>query len=165
MPITIMKLGKNQQLNFKMIARKGIGRMHAKWSPVATCIMYREPIVKLDNELINPLSVEEKQKLVSRCPRKVFGFNELTQTVEVENSGNCNLCNECFLYGRTLKLDKKAIQIGEDDNRFNFTVESTGALPPVEIVKRAFAILKFKIEHFRDDLLESVHGNAMNLGY
>jgi len=28
-----------------MIAKKGIGKIHAKWSPVATCIMRKEPIV------------------------------------------------------------------------------------------------------------------------
>lgn len=45
-----------------MIARKGTGRMHAKWSPVATCIMYKEPLVTLDNEKINgALGVEERK--------------------------------------------------------------------------------------------------------
>lgn len=137
MPITIMKLGKNQQLNFSMLARKGTGRTHAKWSPVATCIMYREPIVKLDNEQINGLSAEQKKTFVNKCPRGVYKFNELTQTVEIENSGHCNLCNECFKYGEQLKLDK-AVYIGEQDTKFNFIVESTGAIPPVEIVRRAF---------------------------
>ena len=49
-PITIMKIGKNQELNFKLLARKGIGKMHAKWSPVATCIMHKQPIVNIDSE-------------------------------------------------------------------------------------------------------------------
>jgi len=40
-PITIMKLGRNQHLKFKMIGRKGTGKIHAKWSPVATCIMHK----------------------------------------------------------------------------------------------------------------------------
>lgn len=40
-PIQIMKLGKRQQLKFKLIACKGIGKQHAKWSPVATCIMHK----------------------------------------------------------------------------------------------------------------------------
>jgi hypothetical protein len=65
MPITIMKLGKHQELNFKMIARKGNGRMHAKWSPVATCVMYREPIVKIDEDQINgKLTVEQRKEFV-----------------------------------------------------------------------------------------------------
>lgn len=52
-PISIMKLGLNQQLNFLLLARKGIGKQHAKWSPVATCIMWREPIVLLDDTKVN----------------------------------------------------------------------------------------------------------------
>jgi DNA-directed RNA polymerase alpha subunit len=43
-----MKLRKNQQIDFKLIARKGTALTHAKWSPVATCIMRAEPIVDLD---------------------------------------------------------------------------------------------------------------------
>lgn len=51
--IIIMKLGKFQQLNFKLYVRKGIGKMHAKWSPVSTCIMYKEPIVEISEEKVN----------------------------------------------------------------------------------------------------------------
>ena len=43
--ITIVKLAKNQSLDFEMIAKKGIGKIHSKWSPVATCTMRKEPIV------------------------------------------------------------------------------------------------------------------------
>ena len=52
-PVTIMKLGKNQKLKFKMFAHKGTGKIHAKWSPVATCIMHKEPIVLIDDDKIN----------------------------------------------------------------------------------------------------------------
>lgn len=38
-PITIVKLAKNQVLDFDLVAKKGTGKVHAKWSPVATCIM------------------------------------------------------------------------------------------------------------------------------
>jgi DNA-directed RNA polymerase alpha subunit len=36
-----------------MIAKKGIGKTHAKWSPVSTCIMRKQPLVTLDHEIIN----------------------------------------------------------------------------------------------------------------
>ena len=51
--VTIMKLGKNQQLKFKMIACKGTGKQHAKWSPVATCIMHKQPLVKINEDVVN----------------------------------------------------------------------------------------------------------------
>ena len=46
-PILIMKLSRNQKLDFTCIAKKGIAKTHAKWSPVATCVLRAEPIVEL----------------------------------------------------------------------------------------------------------------------
>ena len=84
--------------------------------------------------------------------------------VEIEEAGKCNLCIECHKYAEECGLIK-AVEIGENDSKFNFTVESTGALPPVEIVKKGLAILKAKISKFSDDLLESTAGNAANMGF
>ena len=49
----IMKLSKNQQLDMNLVARKGTGQTHAKWSSVATCSMRKEPIVEIDQDKIN----------------------------------------------------------------------------------------------------------------
>lgn len=57
-PILIMKLSKNQMIDFRCIAKKDTAKTHAKWSPVATCIMRKEPIVELDQEKINQMTVE-----------------------------------------------------------------------------------------------------------
>ena len=147
-----------------MIARKGTGRMHAKWSPVSTCIMYKDPIVRLNDELVNKgtMTVEQKKEFVNLCPRKVYNYNDLKQQVEIENADKCNLCNECYKYvDEELELNK-AVFIGENDVKFNFIVESTGALPPKDIVKRAFGILKTKIEGFSRDLYGNVMGGNVN---
>lgn len=136
--------------------------MHAKWSPVSTCIMFKEPVVRLDEEKINKgtLTVEQKKEFVHRCPRKVYNYNDLKQQVEIENSDKCNLCNECYKYVDEDLGISKAVFIGENDNKYNFIIESTGALPPKDIVKRAFGILKAKIEKFRLDL----YNNAIKAG-
>lgn len=47
-PILIMRLSKNQEIDFRCIAKKDTAKAHAKWSPVATCLMRMEPIVELD---------------------------------------------------------------------------------------------------------------------
>jgi len=69
------------------------------------------------------------------------------------------LCNECVKYV-TVDLDlnknqeykdvnvnwERMIRIDENENKFTFTVESTGALSPEEIVLKAFIVLKTKLK-------------------
>jgi DNA-directed RNA polymerase II subunit RPB3 len=51
--ITIVKLGQNQRLKVVMHAIKGIAKEHAKWSPVATCAMKYDAIVKLNENILD----------------------------------------------------------------------------------------------------------------
>ena len=70
-----------------MVAKKGIGKVHAKWSPVSTCIMRKQPTVELDYEVINrQLTIQQKQTFIAKCPRKVFKLNNFKQAVEIENA-------------------------------------------------------------------------------
>jgi DNA-directed RNA polymerase I and III subunit RPAC1 len=47
------------------------------------------------------------------------------------------------------------VTVGEKDDKFIFTVESTGVLPPEEIVVRALRILRNKLENLKD-VMDSV---------
>lgn len=129
-----------------LVARKGTGQVHAKWSPVATCSMVREPIVEIDQDKINKdLDVAKRKAFVASCPRDVYRFNELRNTVEIEDSDRCILCIECVRYAQSQGLER-AVKINERDDKFVFTVESTGVMPPEEIVRRAFDILIDKLK-------------------
>jgi len=74
-PITIVKLAKNQTVEFECVAKKGIGKIHAKWSPVSTCVMRKQPIVELNRDKLMDLSEDQRKTFVKKCPRGVFGFN------------------------------------------------------------------------------------------
>jgi len=78
-PIVIQKLDRMQELDFTLIAKKGVGRTHAKWSPVATCIMYRHPTVEVHNEKLRGFTNENLKEIEASCPRKVFKVNEVKQ--------------------------------------------------------------------------------------
>jgi len=58
-PIMIAKLARNQTLDFELIAKKGTGKVHSKWSPVSTCVMWKEPIVRLDKEKLKSKLTED----------------------------------------------------------------------------------------------------------
>lgn len=58
----IAKLARNQTLDFELIAKKGTGKVHSKWSPVSTCVMWKEPIVRLDKEKIRSKLTEDQRR-------------------------------------------------------------------------------------------------------
>lgn len=153
-PISVMLLSRNQQLDMQIVAKKGIGKTHAKWSPVATCIMRKQPLVRIDHDAVNKkLSVEQRREFVSKCPRGVFKMNDFKQEVEIENADNCSLCQECTKFSQEVGLPSRSVMISENDSRFIFTIEGTGALPPEEIVLRSVKILQKKISDLSEALV------------
>ena len=46
-PIVIAKLKKGQSIKMSLTAKKGMGKQHAKWSPVCTCVMKPVPRVEI----------------------------------------------------------------------------------------------------------------------
>ena len=84
-----------------LVARKGIAKTHAKWSPVATCQMRKEPIVEIDQDKINKeLDVTRRKQFVATCHRNVYKFNEMRNAVEIEDADKCILCIECLRFAQ-----------------------------------------------------------------
>jgi DNA-directed RNA polymerase alpha subunit len=153
-PILIMKLSKNQQLDMDLVAKKGTGKTHAKWSSVATCQMRKEPTVKInDDKINNDLTVEKRKEFVNICPRGVFKFNEMRNAVEIEDADKCILCIECVRFAQAENLER-AVEVGERDEKFIFTVESTGVLAPEDIVSRALTIFKDKLRVLSEGMVK-----------
>ena len=49
--IVLVKLGPGQRVKLKAVAKKGVGKEHAKWSPVCTVALKFDPVVKLNEEM------------------------------------------------------------------------------------------------------------------
>ena len=47
---------------------------------------------------------------------------------------------------------ERVVNMTERDEKFIFTVESTGVLPPEDIVKKAFMILKSKLNVLKESI-------------
>ena len=66
------------------------------------------------------------------------------------------MCNECVKLIkddddlRAKNMNNKTVTIDERPNKFIFTVEATGALPPERIVIDALHILKDKLKTLKD---------------
>ena len=89
-PIVLTKLKKGQSINMTLTAKKGIGKTHAKWSPVCTCVM--KPIPKVEildmdgDNFLQKLDAENKKKFCEACPCKVFRYDEGKDEIVVEKS-------------------------------------------------------------------------------
>lgn len=53
------------------VAKKGIAKEHAKWSPVAVATYKYEPIIEINEDVERQLTPEQRAEFVEICPAKV----------------------------------------------------------------------------------------------
>ena len=82
-PILIVKMRKNQELKLKAIARKGIGKDHAKWIPVATVAFQHMPHISINRALMDTLDEKTKEDFVDASPSHALSYNSVTKQVLV----------------------------------------------------------------------------------
>ncbi|KAJ7963595.1 DNA-directed RNA polymerases I and III subunit like [Quillaja saponaria] len=146
--IIIAKLAGGQEIELEALAVKGIGKTHAKWSPVATAWYRMLPEVVLLKEIEDELAVEIKEK----CPVGVFDIEDIGKgrtRATVANPRACTLCRECIRGGKEWE-DRVSLRRVKD--HFIFTIESTGALPPELLFTEAVKILEAKCERVITEL-------------
>ena len=93
--IPIIKLKTHQRVKMTMQAQKGIGKMHAKYSPVSVASFRFDPRVRLDDAKVKHLPPETKKNFAAICPRKVFLYDEKSDNLTVQNESRCVYCGEC----------------------------------------------------------------------
>ena len=143
--ILINKLAPGMELDLVCYCIKGIGRTHAKWSPV--CTAYYRLINKIN--ILKEINGNDAEELRQLCPKGVFTINK-KGNIEVGNIRECTSCRECI---RQEKF-KNLIELGKIADHYEFHIESVGMYKPESIFFRAIEVLKEKINFWHEKLNE-----------
>jgi len=153
--IRLCNIGKGQRLKIRCTAVKGIGKMHAKWQPVATAVFQHEPDIQINQVRMDGLTVVQKKAFVEAIPTKVFRYDNSTYKVEITDHWRCQFSGEIEKASMDLKEkddDPDVCTVGRIPGRFKFTVETTGALRPQDVVINAIDILQKKVELLKSEM-------------
>jgi len=133
--VPLVKLDEGQSLEFTAIARLGFGKEHAKWQPGVVAYKYM-PTFEVDLK-----ACDACEACIQSCPKNIIELSEgKVKIIDVERCTICRACVEACPRG--------AIRIGYDASKFIFRLESTGALPPEQILLKATEALGEKCREF-----------------
>ncbi|KAH7822200.1 putative RNA polymerase Rpb3 [Monocercomonoides exilis] len=144
--ILIAKLRPKQTIDLTCHCVKGIGKWHAKFSPVATATYRLLPSISFKK----PLTGNIAEAVIESCPLNVFEMKD--GVVTVARPRNCSMCRECI---RTARISSKGVKCEEYAEDLElarvkdyciFSVESTGILDASTLVEQAFDVLIAKVD-------------------
>ncbi|ABM80390.1 DNA-directed RNA polymerase subunit D [Hyperthermus butylicus] len=146
MPIVVM--APDQRLRLQAYARLGYGREHAKWMPVSVAAHRYLPILEFN--------LDEMSDECIRCIES--GYPELAAKIREMRSGSIAVVEDVNTSGLYWCVQRrcggKGVKLVYDDKRFILKIESTGALPPEDIVREAARAIVRKAENLLSQLAE-----------
>lgn len=145
--ILIAKLSGKQELDLRLHAIKGIGRDHAKFSPVATASYRLMPEIKIKEDITG----EAAFRLQESFSDGVIALEGGSRKAKVANARIDSGSRNIFRYA-DLK-DKVTYNLIKD--HFIFKIESTGSIPALDILLQSCSILEQKCEYFLSRLKPS----------
>jgi DNA-directed RNA polymerase alpha subunit len=115
----------------------GISKEHAKWCPVAVATYRFWPIITINAEACNMLTMEQKQELVDVCPDRILELDETENLVAAENAFEM----------ATFTEDEDFVSVVHSTDKFVFSVESTGAMDAEDILLSSLRVLKDRLNY------------------
>lgn len=88
---------------------------------------------------------------VNSCPKSVYRYDEDTHAVDIEDASACIFCDECKK--KAVQLDvPDLVSVRQKQDRFLFTVETTGSLRPEEVLRSAIRVIHEKLTNLHAHL-------------
>lgn len=141
--ILISKMRPGHELNLKLLAVKGLGKDHAKFSPVS-CASYRLlPEIRLNREVTGRDAI-----LLQKCFSPGVIEIDKNQTAYVKNARYDNCSRNIYRFPHLAD----AATMSRVRNHFIFTIESLGAYQPEDIFIESIKALKKKCQVLLDEL-------------
>jgi DNA-directed RNA polymerase II subunit RPB3 len=155
--IAIVKLGPGQHLKLKAIARLGISKEHSKWCPVAVCTYKFWPVITINEEACSTLTMEQKQALVEVCSDRILLLDDVTGGIKAADDAwdKATFTEDLDQFQQTLKKrleDEDYVKVTPSEDKFIFSVESTGAMDAQEIILSALRVLKDKLMYLQQEV-------------
>ena len=151
--ILINKMRPGQEINLECYCIKGIGKTHAKWSPVSTAY-YR----LLSNiNFISEIKGNDAEELKELCPKKVFDVKG--NKAYVKNIRNCTTCRECIRNEKFCGM----IELGKVTDHYEFHIESVGIYSPESLFYKALNVLKDKVNLWIGILLDKSNERKLTI--
>ncbi|KAG8431942.1 hypothetical protein GDO86_019174 [Hymenochirus boettgeri] len=144
--ILIAQLRPGQEIHVVMHCVKGLGKDHAKFSPVATASYRLLPEITL----LSPVEGDLADKLQGCFSPGVIAVDVVKgkKVARVENSRTDTGSREIFRHDDL----KNLVRTARVRDHFIFSVESTGILSPEVLVSEAIKVLIGKCHRFLDEL-------------
>ncbi len=136
--IPLLKLENGQRLELVAIARLGIGKDHAKWQPGIVAYKYM-PVLEFEK------SCDGCGECVKACPKHILEVTD--KKIKVTDLTQCIMCKAC-----AESCPSHSVKVSGDPTKFVFRIESSGTLPPEQIVIKAMDVLQSKFEDFPKQL-------------
>ncbi|CAA7263088.1 unnamed protein product [Cyclocybe aegerita] len=137
--IVLAKLRPGQEVHYQMHAVKGVGKDHAKFSPVATASYRLLPYIKITKPIPTHLA-EKFQKCFSPG---VIKINPQTQEVSVDENG----ARKDTVSREVLRHPEFAdsVELSRVRDYFLFNVESESAYRPERLLPEAIKVMREKL--------------------
>ncbi|OLL22709.1 DNA-directed RNA polymerases I and III subunit RPAC1 [Neolecta irregularis DAH-3] len=144
--ILIAKLRPGQEIDITMHAIKGIGKDHAKFSPVSTASYRLLPTI----HITSPITGADARKFQKCFPKGVIDLIERNgeKVAVVRDTRKDTVSRECLRYDEF----KDKVKLGRIRDHFIFSIESTGIMAPDELFIKSVQILREKCLRLKRDI-------------